>query len=1674
MFASLARLAPLAVLLCLMLAGNGVAQTTGTTDKMTPAGLAPGSPAGSYALSGFDNINLFNGNLNFRLPMVAVGGRGSAGYTITLSLNSKGWHVRRRTVSSDPDSAASYVPEPNTWNGLEVGYGAGVLQGRQTGVETDTCSQTHRSTWKYSITRLTFIGPDGTEYELRDQASDGKPSLIHPCTAAAMYGQSRGKVFVSHDGSAATFISDAEIFDRVEPPPTSSGSYIVTPSGYLWLKDGTRYRVVNSRVTSIRDRNGNTIAVSETLVTDSVGRQVTIERGVTDPTYGVCDRLTYKGFGGAARSILVLRSSLSNILRSGTTQTYSQLFPELNGASSSSVYNPLLISRVILPNNQSYQFKYNKYGEMARVELPTGGAIEYDMTQISGATNLYAYYAEEYQIYRRVTERRVYADGATLTARTTYVENGSVTENVYDGAGSLLTSSVHQFYGNAVQSLFTPDQGTVYSDWKEGKEYLTTTGGLRREEQTWQQPVAVSWYPSGYANGGAEPENDPRITQTVSTLLDTNQVSKQTFAYDQYNNQTDVYEYDFGVGAAGVLVRRTQTQYLTTNTVGGTNYDYACERTTTCGASANIASVIHLRSLPVQQSVYDADGVERARTTYEYDSYAGDTNHASLIDRTGIIGLDSSYTSAYQMRGNVTRTSSWLLQSNQAFSSYAQYDVAGNVVKMIDARGSATTLGYTDSYGAPDGEARANYGAAELGTQTSYALPTSATNALGHTVYAQYDYYLGRVVDGEDVNGITSSGYYNDALDRPTQVVRAVNAPVKAQTTFSYNDSGRIITSTSDQIAYNDNRLKSEIVYDGLGRTTESRQYESANSYIATRQIYDAVGRVSQTSNPYRSGETIAWMTTQYDVLGRATSVTTPDAAVVSTSYSGNSVTATDQAGKDRQSKTDALGRLIQAVEDPGTGGLNYQTTYAYDTLDNLVTITQGSQTRSFAYDSLKRPILVRNPEQTASISDPRASGLWSFKYEYDGNGNLTQKTDARGVVTTYGYDALNRATSRSYSDSTPTVIYSYDAVGVAYSKGKLTSVSSSVSATNYIGFDALGRATANQQVTDGQTYSLGYSYNLAGALTSETYPSGRVVSTAYDNAGRISTVSGQKSGELAKTYASQFAYSSHGAVSALTLGNGLVEQTVFNNRLQPIMIKLSTAAQQSVEEMHYYYGGTDNNGNVLHHTSVIEGEARLQVYEYDELNRLKKASEVSQTSGALNWQQTFTYDRFGNRNFDVAQTTSAVLGSNLVVDQSNNRYAAGQGSILYDAAGNVSRDFNGHIFSYDGENKQTSYDNGQATYSYDGDGRRIRKVAGNVTTIFVYEAGGQLVAEYMTSTPEGSGRTSYFTSDTLSTPRVITDINGQVKSRHDYLPFGDEIPVGVGGRTTGQGYVADDVRQKFTRKERDNETGLDCFGARYYSSAQGRFTSVDPIFTTLERLIDPQRLNLYAYARNNPLKFTDPNGMDLALDTKNLDEAQKKYALVQAGLKKEDRSHTHLALGDGKNGYAKGVFYIKVDSAKDYQSDSKNFKALQSIANDRSSTTIVHFVKTGQEFPGLYGVRNGSKIEARDPKEVLGEDGALKFSPNCPMDGCGATLFPLHGSPQEDQIYSTTKNIEVYVLSDQPEVEVVATIHHELRAHVFLSDMGKHPENASHSKPGVTGEARAAEAEAKENYKNK
>jgi YD repeat-containing protein len=1026
------------------------------------------------------------------------------------------------------------------------------------------------------------------------------------------------------------------------------------------------------------------------------------------PPTGCATRSRSKAAAGAERVVRVSYQTLGNALRPGQyLKTYGQLFPELDGWGT---FNPSrMVSAVWLPDGRSYKFYYNSYAELARVELPTGGATEYDHEggevngTLSGVVGEYTMsreyqYAPKIGIYRRLKERRVYPDGVTLESLTRYGRggalDGSVTVDHYPSAtGPKIAGAKNYHYGSPITSAVYPS-GVGSPAWDEGKEFKAesfseTDALLRRVSQTWQ-------------TGGS----GPRVVETTTTLADVtpNLVSKVThinpnnpsqIGYDQYNNPTDVWEYDYGSGAPGALLRRTHTDYLTAG------YDTVVMS----GGNPDALATVHLRGLATQQQVYDAAGVLRAQTGYEYDNYnqgSADNLHAMLTDRSGISGLASrndtppgasySPTTDYP-RGNVTKTTRYLLDASGgvtgSVSGYAQYDIAGNVVKTIDPRSTtsniiATTFDFTDRFGAPNGEAQSNAAPSELSSsgQASYAFPTKVTNALGHIAYTQFDYFLGKAVDSEDANNVKSSIYYEDVLDRPTKSIVGIHATdtlAKRQTVFVYNDTGSVvngypaksITTIGDRDTFGESGqqtptgIKATAFYDGLGRTWRKAAYEGnsggGNTWSVVETQFDALGRAYRACNPFRATAPDAalpaspeWTTTAFDALGRATSVTTPDGAHVDTAYSGNRVLVSDQAktanstfqpGSQRISETDALGRLkavwevrspdaasgTEAVSFPGHAGMTagYKTTYDYDALGNLVQVAQGAQRRWFAYDSLSRLIRARNPEQGTYAFTPAvsvsgmASGTsetnssWSLAYAYDNSGNLTQRTDARNVTTTYTYDSLSRSTQVSYSDGTPTVQYQFDTAtnGKGHLHYEMTAVAGG-SLRSVDSYDALGRPLVQRQhfvtptlMANGvqwlglnwsPAYTVTRTYDRAGGVKTQTYPSGRGVTYTYNDAAQLSDFAGTLHDGTQRNYATGIKYTAAGQVAKETFGTQtlLYHNLHYNKRRQLVDNRLGTNGADEwtwnrAALINYYslaaasagnpfLDSADNNGNLI------------------------------------------------------------------------------------------------------------------------------------------------------------------------------------------------------------------------------------------------------------------------------------------------------------------------------------------------------------------------------------------------------------------------------------------------------------------------------------------------------------
>jgi RHS repeat-associated protein len=875
-----------------------------------------------------------------------------------------------------------------------------------------------------------------------------------------------------------------------------------------------------------------------------------------------------------------------------------------------------------------------------------------------------------------------------------------------------------------------------------------------------------------------------------------------------------------------------------------------------------------------------------------------------------------------------------------------QYDAYGNRLRTYDANNVRTEY----IYGA------VNFVRDVFLTDVISAFGTSVQR----TIRYDYDFWTGARTKTIDANNnvITVTTY--DVFGRPTLVEEADGTTIERQTSTQYSDTARRVVVRADLDAVGDGKLVTVHHFDQLGRIRLSRQLENPNDdvtneslgikvqtrYFAGTTAYPNVYQL--VSNPYRASTssaagsegTMGWSRTRLDKGGRVIEVKTFNATLpepwgggtgstgaVVTEYDAEFNKVTDQAGKVRRSMIDGLGRLVRVDEPDLSGNLgttaspNQPTSYTYSVLNNLTQVIQGAQTRTFVYSSLSRLTSAINPESGTTT------------YQYDNNGNMLSKSDARPVTTTITYDVLNRPKTKTYSCNTPSVSYVYDnqplpsgspaGFNRGFAVGRLVAVNygNNSSAGSYYGYDELGRIVRKTQQINGNNYAVTASYNRASAMTSETYPSNRTVNYSYDNAGRLSTFSGTLGDGVNRTYATVAQYSAAGLKERESYGtaaNGMTTPLYlklhYNRRLQMVDLRLGSVNDEWNNDrgtLVFYYGtnaiansnpfldDTDNNGNVRRHMNYVPtptgGEVipQLDDYTYDSLNRISSLTEW-QRNESLIWTpnvvtQNFSYDRYGNRW--VTSATGGVSSYQPTYNTSNNRI----NGLGYDPVGNITSDpATGGTMIYDGENRMLMATNGGgAVYTYDGEGKRVKRMlAGGQEWWYVYGIGGELLAEYLSTAPttvkkeygyrsgqllvvwdtdkSGDERLKWLVTDHLGSTRMEADKSGSLAGmrRHDYAPFGEELYAGIRRNGSGQGQYGyeppqSSVRLRFGSKERDIETGLDYFGARYYASVQGRFTSADPIALSSERLLDPQGINLYSYARNNPLNIIDPDGED-------------------------------------------------------------------------------------------------------------------------------------------------------------------------------------------------------------------
>ncbi|MBK7802119.1 MAG: RHS repeat-associated core domain-containing protein [Chloracidobacterium sp.] len=1164
-------------------------------------------------------------------------------------------------------------------------------------------------------------------------------------------------------------------------------------------------------------------------------------------------------------------------------------------------FNPVVLTEIELPTGQKYKFTYNIFGLIERITYPTGGSESFVHNTVAPLTSGGPENVTD-QTNFGVTNRKVYE---TSGLGTTYEWNYTATHVAPSGYKVSVISPdqtvseklLYQGYGSCIgcsNGTFGYENGLAGMPYEELAFDSASPARLVSRKLT-------RWIKKTFSSGLVTADWHPRVDHEESVIYDSNGNGVST---------TTKYEFegDLNQRETPLLINKT-TQYAFVPIQGSSNFGGESfapgeppEPNPTPIPTPNPASLTPVRSSELTYLINDSANFPAwVREIYKSKNIVG-LSVASVVrgaDNTIVARTETKYDDGALSpeigRGNPTTARVWdstkgaSTNPDSYISTHAKFDSYGNQVETTDARGNVSRTEYSDNFS--DGIVRNSFA---FPTKTISAIPDPSGTYGSITAFettVKYDFATGLPISTTDANGRETRIEYDPVTLRLLRTKYYHSGiQIGGTSEVSYNDEpGNIWIKNRTQITSSD-WTQTITYFDGLRRAWKSEQADS-NGNIFVEKEFDSEGRVKRVTSPFRNQEVKNWTTNVYDEAGRVKEVIAPDGTKIQTNYSvaisgsqiGTVVTVMDQAGKQLRSINNVLGQLTR-VDEPDLsnqlGNLDnpsQPTFYKYNGIGKMTHVQQGIQNRYFLYDSLGRLLRIRQPEQGTNASLTTSgnpdNNVWSAGFTYDDNGNMLTSTDTNNVSVLSSFDNLSRVQTRTYTDSTPPVSFKYD--NLQFAKGKLIEVSSSVSSSKSTQFNSLGDVLTYQQITDNQTFTSGFQYNAFGVLTSETYPSGRQVSYEFNVDGDLSRVSGQN-GPTQQTYANSFSFDASGSVQRLRLGNGKWETAKFNNRNQVTELGLgNSSTDASIWRTNFEYGdvqsngtvdGSKNTGNIGKQTLSLPGVVNpiVQTFKYDSLDRLVEAEE--KTNNQQSWIQQFGYDRYGNRN-----TFNQLIGQisqNLTptIDQSTNRFVAGQG-FIYDLSGNVIRDVEGRQFTFNGDNKQVKVMDSQNSvigeYFYDGEGKRVKKVTNLETTIFVYAA-GKLIAEYSTQ-PVQNPTISYTTTDHLGSPRIITDAYGQVSSRRDFMPFGEELGAGIGNRTTGQKYSLsgiDNVRQRFTGYEKDSETGLDFAEARYYSNTHGRFTAVDPLIASGQSA-NPQTYNRYVYVGNNPVNIIDPTGLE-------------------------------------------------------------------------------------------------------------------------------------------------------------------------------------------------------------------
>ncbi|PYS95852.1 MAG: hypothetical protein DMF50_06995 [Acidobacteria bacterium] len=738
----------------------------------------------------------------------------------------------------------------------------------------------------------------------------------------------------------------------------------------------------------------------------------------------------------------------------------------------------------------------------------------------------------------------------------------------------------------------------------------------------------------------------------------------------------------------------------------------------------------------------------------------------------------------------------------------------------------------------------------------SFTFPESETDALARVTTRTFDARTGLLVRLADPNGAATQTEY-DPFGRRVAEYGPYDSSERPTVSYRYDFTrlpSRVVRYAREQSGLGERAgtagtIESMAFFDGLGRLLETKTESTGGTMIVSgARTFDDAGRLRSEAEPFRvpagpefvpAAQGPRSRVMEYDAGGRLISVTNAAGEVRGESASGWSSILSDPLGHRREVMRDAFGEVVRVVEYEGTGASSRPSstsTYRYDAAGRLVRVVDPlGATTTLAYDLLGRRLALDDPQ----------TGSWRSRYDLQGN--LIEEIDPSGRTTRTSYDDLDRLVEKVLADGTHHR-WGYDEGGAAAAAfGRLTSIGDP-SGTQSFAHDLLGHVVSATRILEGVSYTVRTTFDALGRVDSLRLPGAPAVRYAYDEGGNVRSL---------LPFASSFGYNERGQVTSTLLSNGMLVARAYDPATgRPLELAAWGPDGSILLRLASSYQA---DGQIAALDDLTDpAAARRQVFAYDGRHRLTRATGPY---GDL----TYLYDDGGNLlakegvsfSYDDASHPQRVTrtsdGRSLAYDDAGNvtllRSAGGERSLIYDAAGRM----------------RTLFDSAAGVTvaeDYDASGQRVREVTETPTarsvlltpmpevevrdglTTLHYFAG-----ELRLATVDSAGRTLFPVADHLGSTRIVADEQGALVARYDYAPYGTAVPRPGGAVPVSRLYAG-------TLTNRD--TGLLQMGSRHYDPALGRFLQPDGL---VGRRFDPHMFNRYAYARDNPVNLTDPDG---------------------------------------------------------------------------------------------------------------------------------------------------------------------------------------------------------------------